>query len=206
MEISARFGTALTLGALSALLSITCPSTSIARESDSASPVMFEIDAVHSAVVFRISHMGVSNAYGMFHGPTGSYTLNWSDPSASKLEVQIATDKVDTGNEKRDAHLMGPDFFNSKQFPSISFTAKTFEKTGDNTMRVLGSLTMLDKTNPVEVELFKIGEGDTRQGYKSGFEARFTIKRSEFGMTKYLEGGALGDEVTLTVSVEGAKK
>jgi polyisoprenoid-binding protein YceI len=73
-------------------------------------------------------------------------------------------------------------------------------------MKVTGELTMLGKTKPVVVTLSFVGEGETKQGYKSGFEAQFTVKRSEFGMTKYLEGNAISDEITLMVAVEGKKE
>lgn len=166
----------------------------------------FVVDAVHSAVVFRISHMGVSQSYGVFDAPTGSYLIDMANPSASSIDITIDANKVHTGNEKRDEHLRSPDFFNTKQFPTMRFVGKSFEKQGEKTLKVMGELTMLDATKPVEVVLEYIGEGETRQGYKSGFEATFTIKRSEFGMTKFLEGNALGDEVRLIVSVEGKKE
>ena len=46
----------------------------------------------------------------------------------------------------------------------------------------------------------------TAQGYKGGLETTFTIKRSDYGMDTYVANGALGDEVTITVAVEAARK
>lgn len=165
----------------------------------------FTLDKVHSNVVFKIGHMGVANMYGMIHAPEGTYSLDFASPSSSKLEIKVLTENIDTGNEGRDRHLKSPDFFDTKQFPEISFVGKQFEKTGEKTMKVTGELTMLGKTQPVVATLSFVGEGETKQGFKSGFEAQFTIKRSEFGMTKYLEGNALSDEVSLMVAVEGKK-
>lgn len=171
-----------------------------------AQAATFALDKVHSNVVFKVGHMGVANMFGMFHAPEGTYSLDFANPSASKLEIKIMVENIDTGNEGRDRHLKSPDFFDAKQFPEITFVGKQFEKTGDKTMKVTGDLTMLGKTKPVTVTLTFIGEGETKQGYKSGFEAQFSIKRSEFGMTKYLEGNALSDEISLMVAVEGAKQ
>ena len=166
----------------------------------------FGVDSVHSNVVFKVGHLGVANMYGMFHAPEGSYSLDFANPSASRLEIKILTEKVDTGNEGRDRHLRNADFFNAKEHPEIRFVGKAFEAAGEKKMKVVGDLTMLGVTKPVTAMLTFIGEGETKQGYKSGFEASFTIKRSEFGMTKYLEENAISDEISLMVAIEGKKQ
>lgn len=163
----------------------------------------FEVDSVHSMIVFRIKHMGVSYTYGMIHQPEGSYTLDFDNPENSSLEVTAKVENIDTGHDGRDKHLRSPDFFASRQFPEISFVATSFEKTGEGEMLVRGDLTLLGKTNPVETHLTWVGQATGERGTKSGFEAEFKIKRSEFGMSKYLEQDALGDEVTLYVTIEG---
>lgn len=177
-----------------------------AHAEDAKAPAgAFVVDPVHSTAVFRIGHLGVAAMWGTFNEPTGSFTIDLANPSASVIDISVSAEKVDTANEGRDRHLKSPDFFNAKQFPTLAFVSKSFEKTGEKTFAVAGELTMLGVTKPVSVTLEYLGEGETRQGYKAGFEATFTIKRSEFGMTKYLEGNAIGDEVKLVVAVEGKK-
>jgi len=177
---------------------------SLARTAENtAAASAFEVDPVHSMIVFRIKHMGVSYTYGTIHQPTGSYALDFNDPSKSTLEVTAKIDNIDTGNDGRDKHLKSPDFFSSRQFPEISFVGKSFEVTDDGEMLVTGDLTMLGKSNPVEAHISWVGEADTGRGVKSGFEAEFKIERSKWGMTKYIEEGALSDEVTLYVTIEG---
>jgi polyisoprenoid-binding protein YceI len=166
----------------------------------------FEVDPVHSSVVFGVGHLGVARFWGVFPASSGSYNIDPADLSSSFIDISISTEKVFTGNEGRDKHLRSPDFFNAQQFPTITFRAGSFEKTGEKTMRVTGELTMLDTTRPVTAEVEYFGAGETRQGFKSGSEARFTIRRSEFGMTKYLEGNAIGDEVHLIAGFEGVRK
>lgn len=174
--------------------------------SAAATLAMYTVDSGHSSVVFRIGHMGVANMYGAFHAPTGTYHFDLADPAKSAVEITIETAKIDTGSEGRDKHLRNADFFDVEKHPTITFKGTKFEKTGEKTMKVVGDLTMLGVTKPVTAMIEIIGEGETRQGYKSGFEANFTIKRSEFGMTKYLEGNAIGDEVKLMVAIEGKRE
>lgn len=179
-------------------------SVSVASAADAATGV-FKLDPVHSAVIFRIGHLGVSYTWGRINEPTGTYLIDTADPAKSAIDITVSTDKIDTANKKRDDHLKSPDFFNAGEFPTITFKSKSFTKTGDKSFKVEGDITLLGVTKPVTATLNYVGEGKTMQGYKSGFEAEFTIKRSEFGMTKYLEESAIGDEVKLMVSIEGAR-
>lgn len=173
---------------------------------DQQGAATFALDPVHSSIVFSIGHLGIARVHGKFTNPAGIYRLDFDNPSASMIEVSVKAESVNTGNQKRDDHLRSADFFNVEQFPSISFVGRSFEKTGADEMTVVGDLTLLAQTRPVEVHLTFLGEGDTPQGYKSGLEATFRIRRSEFGMTNYLKGNAVGDEVRLTVALEGKRR
>src|SRR3954447_18901114 len=82
----------------------------------------YKIDPEHGTVIYRISHFGVGNAYGRFNKPTGSVAVDNGAPTSFEFEVK--TDNVDTANAKRDAHLKSPDFFDAKQFPTITFKSK----------------------------------------------------------------------------------
>ncbi len=203
MNRSKALAAAALVAAVGAGVLLTAGRTEARASQTIAGPGEFQIDSVHSMIVFRIKHVGVSYTYGMIHQPEGSYTLDFENPSNSTLEVKAMVEKIDTGHDGRDKHLKSPDFFSSRQFPEISFKGASFEKTGEHTMKVTGDLTLLGKTNTIETEVSWVGEAQTRQGHKSGFEAEFTIERSKWGMTKYIEEGGLGDEVTLYVTIEG---
>lgn len=166
----------------------------------------FAVDPVHSTIVWGVGHLGVARVYGTFSGPTGRYLIDLNNPSSSFAEVSLKAATINSGNGKRDDHLRNPDFFDVEKFPMMSFKSSSFEKTGERTMKLKGDLTLLAVTKPIEATVEFIGEGETRQGYKSGFEARFTIKRSDFGMMTYLEGGAIGDEVSVIVAIEGKRE
>ena len=53
---------------------------------------------------------------------------------------------------------------------------------------------------------FGVKDTESRFGIRAGFEATFTIKRSDFGMNTYIKEGTLGDDVTLTIALEGVRK
>jgi polyisoprenoid-binding protein YceI len=164
----------------------------------------FKIDPVHSSVIFSAMHLGVANFYGRFNDVSGTVVFDKADPSKSSVDLTIPVESVDTHNEKRDQHLKSPDFFNAKQFPVITFKSKTVESSGD-TYKVTGDFTLHGVTKPVTLEIKKGGEGQGAQGeIRGGGEARFTIKRSDFGMA-FMQG-PVGDEINIIVSLEGVKQ
>lgn len=165
----------------------------------------YTVDPVHTAALFKIKHLGVSYTYGRFNDVSGSVVFDATNPVASKVDITIQAGSVDTFNQKRDAHLANPDFFDAKQFPVLKFVSTAFKKVDDNTFDVTGDFTLHGVTKPITIKAVKIGEGkDPWGGYRIGFESTFTIKRSDFGMTKMME--AVGDDVTVTFSTEGIKK
>ena len=164
----------------------------------------YGVDAVHSSVVFRVKHMNTSYAWGRFNDLSGSFSLDPAAPAQSKLQFTVKADSVDTGNAKRDQHLKGPDFFNAVQFKTISFVSKSVAKAGD-AYEVNGDLTVHGVTKPVTVKLTPTGAGKGPTGAAiAGIEANFTVKQSEFGITKM--AAAIGDDVWVNVSVEGVKQ
>ena len=164
----------------------------------------FKIDPVHSSIVFSIKHLGVSNFYGRFNDVSGQVVFDKSDPGKSAVELSIPVESIDTHNEKRDQHLKSPDFFNAKQFPVITFKSKSVEGSGDN-YKVTGELNLHGVSKPLTLEIKRAADGKgTDDEVRGGGETQFTIKRSDFGMN-FMQG-ALGDDVTVLLSLEGVKQ
>lgn len=165
----------------------------------------YKVDQDHSAFIFKIKHLGLSWTYGQFTKFSGEFSFDTKDPAKSSLSLSIQTDSVFSNAEKRDTHLESPDFFDVKTYPTMTFTGTAFKKVSDTVFEVTGNLTLHGVTKPVTVTLTKVGEGaDSWGGYRSGWETSFTIKRSDFGMN-FMQGG-IGDEVVVTVAVEGIRK
>lgn len=165
----------------------------------------YVIDAAHSGVSFQISHMGLSYIPGRFNQFSGNFTIDTSDPAKSSFSLTIKTDSVDTNNSKRDEHLRAPDFFNAKQFPTITF-ASTAVKAIEGGYEVTGDLTMHGETKPIT---FSLKGGKTAEFppkvIRTGFTSpQIVIKRTDFGVGKPMP--VLGDEVYIAVSFEGTKK
>lgn len=164
----------------------------------------YSVDPAHSFVQFKIGHLGVSTAVGRFNKFEGSFQVDKDNVASNSVELVIDTASVDTNHQKRDDHLRSPDFFDVKQYPEMTFKSTAFE--GDLSGGTLkGELTLHGVTKPVEFQLKHIGEGtDPWGGYRSGFEASTSLKRSDFGVSYGIPG--VSDETEVSVFIEGVRK
>jgi polyisoprenoid-binding protein YceI len=171
----------------------------------SAETSTWEVDGVHSFVLFKNKHLQVASIHGRFDGISGKIELDEQDATKSKLEVVIDAASVSSGNSKRDDHIRNPDFLNAAQFPTITFKSTSITKVDDKHFEVNGDLTLHGVTKPVKATMEKGGPVDhPRGGRVVGFEGSFTVKRGDFGITKYLD--PTNEDVTMTLSIEATKK
>ena len=161
----------------------------------------YDIDPVHSSVVFRVSHFNVSKVYGRFNEITGKIQFDESNPTAGSVELTIKAASVDTHDDRRDKHLRSPDFLNAAQFPVITFKSKQIEKAGDK-FQITGDLTLLGTTKSITIEVEHTGSGKHPRGGQAlvGFELNVPLKRSDYGMNFMV--GPLGDEIDLYIAIE----
>ena len=192
----------MSIRATTALLLLALAPMAMASKSNIAAKETFNIDSVHSTAIFRVQHLGAGNFYGRFNELEG--TIDWDAEDGPSFDVSIKIESVDSGNEALDKHLKNADFFDAKQFPTMTFKSTGAKKMGDN-WKVTGEMTMHGVTKPVEVDMEFVGRADVGRGDRVGFETTFTIKRSDFGMNWGVENGALGDATKIIVSLEGIK-
>ena len=175
------------------------------RSAGAAPAARYEIDAVHSTIVFRVKHLGVGYFYGRINDPSGTFTFDADNPESATLEISVKARNVDTNHAGRDDHIRNVDFFNAKQFPEITFRSTGFTRSGDDTYKVTGNLTFRGVTKKISIDLERVGEGTDPWGkYRCGFHTTFSISRSAFGMDYMSEG--LGDEIVLMVGFEGIRQ
>jgi polyisoprenoid-binding protein YceI len=162
----------------------------------------FKVDSVHSTIFFKVKHFGVGYVYGRFNQFSGTFAFDDANPAESSFSVEVKTDSVDSNQAGRDKHLKGPDFFNVKEFPAVTFKSTGVKKIDDQNYEVTGDLTLLGVTKPITAKVERVGTAaGPRGGQVSGFEAVFTVNRLDFGM-KFMSK-ELGEEVKITAALEG---
>lgn len=169
-----------------------------------AAPDSYTLDPTHTFANFEIDHFGYSTHRGRFNTTTGKLSLDVAGKTGS-VEVNIDTASIDTGFAKLEEHLRGEDFLDVKKFPKMTFKSSKFAFEGDNLSSIQGELTLHGVTKPVTLTVthFKCAMHPLFKKDVCGATATTTIKRTEFGVTKYAP--AVGDEVKILLQVEAAK-
>ncbi len=171
----------------------------------------WDFDLSHSSVNFHVRHLMVSKVHGRFTKWSGPLALDEQDLTKSQIDVSIDAASIDTREDKRDEHLRSADFLDVASFPAITFKSTQIEREGEDTYRVLGDLTIHGVTRPVALEV----EGGARVtdpwgGTRTGFSAKTSISRKDFGLTwnVALEAGGflVGDKLDITLEIEAIKK
>ena len=168
----------------------------------------YNIDPVHSATGFSLRHI-LSKFTSSFTKTTGTISVDRADLEKSSVEATVEIGSLSTANADRDKHILSPDFFDAAKFPSAHFKSKSWKKTGENSFDVTGDLTIKDVTKEVvlKVSLLGFGPGMRPGTFLSGWEATTVIRKSEFNVTgPAMLSKALGDEVTLNISIEAGFK
>lgn len=164
----------------------------------------YNFDPHHTSVIWKSSHLGFSNPFGIFSNIEGKLVLDEAAPEKSSINVTVPVDKIATGIGQFDDHLKSKDFFNTAKHPTATFKSTKVEKTGDKTAKVTGDLTLLGVTKPVTLDVTYNNRGPNpfSKAPTIGFSATGTIKRSEFGLKYGLP--AVGDDVQITVEAEAS--
>jgi len=169
------------------------------------------IEPTHSLVEFTVRHMMIANVKGRFSEVEGEVIGDPHDLTGATIQVSINTASVDTRVADRDNHLRSADFFDSENYPQMTFKSTKITKTGEGEYRIDGELTIRDVTNPITLEATFEGAGkDPWGGERAGFSAKGKLNRKDYGLTwnAALEtGGVLvSDEVKINIEVELLKQ
>ena len=165
----------------------------------------YAIDDSHSGVVFGWNHFGFSNPSARFDKIEGSVLLDEADLTKSSVVVTLPLEGLDTRVAKLDEVLKSPDFFDSAKYPTITFKSTKIEKTGEIGLKITGDLTVHGVTKPVtlDAKVNKIGLFEIPGVVKAqtaGFDATTVIRRSDFGVTKFLP--AVSDEIPVRITLD----
>lgn len=165
----------------------------------------YDIDPTHTQVQFTYNHLGFSNITGRFDEVKGDFLFDAADPTKSSVSITIPVASISTGVDKLDEHLLKADFFDATQFPTATFKSTGVTAAGEGKLAVAGDLTIHGVTRPVvlDVTINGVGEHPMRKLPAAGFDATAKIKRSDFGVGAYVP--AVGDEVTLSITVEATR-
>jgi polyisoprenoid-binding protein YceI len=190
-----------------ALLLVT-PLTPFAQTTDlkpniaSAPSGLYQLDANHASVTFKILHMGFSRYTGRFDKMEATLNFDNGTPEKSELNVTIYPNSVDTNNAKLEEELREDKWFNVIKFPRATFRSTSIERTGPTTGKITGDFTLLGITHKLTLDTTLIGVGQNLFTKKPvvGFSATGILHRSDYGLSNLIP--MVSNDVTLEIEAE----
>jgi polyisoprenoid-binding protein YceI len=168
-------------------------------------PGTWAIDKVHSHVGFAVRHMVVSTFRGRFDGYEGQ--LAAGDDGALQISGSVDVDSLVVKDDNLSGHLKSPDFFDTANYPRISFRSTAIEVGGDGDLLVDGELTIKDNTHRVSARGSINGpHTDIGGNDRIGVELEAVVDRRDYGLNwnaPLPKGGfALDNDVKLSITLE----
>jgi polyisoprenoid-binding protein YceI len=167
-----------------------------------AAPVTYKIDPNHTNVIASWSHFGFSHPVAHFGQVDGAIVYDADNVGQSSVKVNIPLAGLEANVPAFNDDLRSANFFDAEKFPEITFASTKVEAAGDTKLRVFGDLTVHGVTKPVvlDVTINKVADHPLSKRAAAGFDATTTIKRSDFGVDKYVPN--VSDDVTIRITTE----
>ncbi|MDZ4355657.1 MAG: YceI family protein [Variovorax sp.] len=165
----------------------------------------WKIEPTHTNVTFEVDHLGLTKTPGQFRKFSAEVFLDEKEIEKSRVNFTVDANSIDTLVSVRDSELRREDWFDAERHPNITFVSKTVKRTDDGSVVISGELTVRGKTLPVDFNgrLTDVINNPFLKIPSIGLVATARIKRSDFGMTKFLP--AVADEVELRLQTELSK-
>jgi polyisoprenoid-binding protein YceI len=165
----------------------------------------YNIDPFHTFPTFEVNHLGFSTQRGRFDKTSGTVVLD-SAAKKGSVDLTIEVASLSMGFPVWNEHMAADGFFNTAKFPTITFKSNKLIFDGDKVVGAEGDFTLLGVTKPVKLAVsnFKCGPNPMNKKEMCGAEISTTIKRSDFGMSKYVP--AISDEIKISSAVEAYKQ
>jgi polyisoprenoid-binding protein YceI len=164
-------------------------------------------NAAHSEIIFEVKYLKWSEVTGRFEKLSGSMEFNKEHQTPEKLTLRIDSASIDTGNDMRDGHLRGHDFFDSKTYPLITFVSTEIKQIGQEEFDLVGVLTIRAVSRLHKLRINLSAPIRDTWGYENRFLKFSTeVNRQDFGLkwNKTIEGGEflVGDSIRVKGSFQ----
>jgi polyisoprenoid-binding protein YceI len=171
-----------------------------------ASPVeaadRLKIGGNRGTIDFAIGDSKVFRTTGGFKSWQGTLNVDDAEVPRSTVEVVVNTGSVQMLDTQQTAMLRDSDFFDVEKFPEMTFRSNRVARSGENSFKVDGNVTLRGITRPMTLDVTVTNRRpDSPAGARyARFRGVGTIKRSDFGMTKYVD--MVGDTVEIVIATD----
>lgn len=169
----------------------------------SAEAARYELDPVHTRVMFAISHAGFSNAIGTVSGSSGELWFDPQDWSGARLRASVPVARLDLGDPEWNRAVLARNLLDAERFPVATFASTRIEPIDAHNAAVYGMLTLRGVTREVKLDVrFNAARRHPLPPFRhtAGFSASATISREDFGIDAW--PGVIGDTVQVRIEAE----
>ncbi len=170
------------------------------------SQTTWKADPAHSSVNFKVKHSGISLVTGKFEKFEGTLAGDSANFSDAKISFTVQTSSINTSVTPRDNHLRSADFFEVEKYPEMKFESTRMEKKAVDQYLLFGNLTIKNVTKPVVFEVTHGGHFKNDRGEKHGFQASYTIDRTDFNVSYDPTGAGIGKNVEINLYLQMVKQ
>jgi polyisoprenoid-binding protein YceI len=169
-------------------------------EPEQVPPGTYHLDSKEALVRYTTIHMGLTEFWGTFPNATGTLTIDPKNLAATKVDIRLPIMGVETTNKELNAEFISTEFFDFGKFRSMHFVSTEVVRTGPRSARMTGDLTLHGITKPITLNVTFNGAGPNSfsKVLTLGFKAEGLVKRSEFGLGKYVP--IVSDDTAITIS------
>jgi len=171
-----------------------------------AAPATYQLDPVHTRVLFAISHAGFSQAMGTVSGSTGLFQFDPGDWSQARVEVSVPLDRADLGDAAWNKAMAAGNLLDTRRHPQATFVSTRVLGIDATHAEVTGNLTLHGVTREVTLAVtFNQLKRHPLPPFRrtAGFSATATLSRADFGITSWKS--VIGDTVQLTIQAEATR-
>jgi polyisoprenoid-binding protein YceI len=161
-----------------------------------------KISGERGTIDFSIGDSKLFRTTGSFKDWRGMVNVDDADVPRSSVNVRVNTKSIEMLDKQQTDMLKDADFFDVDKFPEMTFRSKSVERVGDDKLRVKGEITLRGITKPMQLDVSVVDrkpEAPPGTPY-ARFRGQGQIKRSEFGMTKFLD--VVGDTVDISIRAD----
>ena len=170
---------------------------------DAQSQRVWHFDPAYTTVEFSIRNLWFK-VKGRFKELEGALVLDEEDVSRSSVTAKIKAGSIDTGNKRRDRHLLLRDFFDVEVFPDIEFRSTSIRRGKDrDALELEGELTIKDKTVPIALAVNEMDRSRSPRGEEFVYYSATTdLDRCAFGIN--YGRGIIGRRLHVTINVQAS--
>jgi len=173
--------------------------------SEPQSQCVWHFDPAYTTVEFVIRNLWFK-VKGRFSELEGVIVLDEEDISRSSVTAKIKSGSIDTGNKRRDGHLLLRDFFDVEVFPDIEFKSTSIRRGKDrDALELEGELTIKGKTVPIALAVNEMDRSRSPSGEEFVYYSATTeLDRGAFGID--YGRGFIGRRLHVHINVQASNK